>query len=196
MSGRLIKRVREFLESTPVANLQSISALVGDKNYAYVVMNHLVKRGEVKRITRGYYTVRDDPSLLVHCLKPAYIGLQDAMSFHNLWEQETSPIIITNRRVRRGIREVMGHNVLVRRISRDYFFGYDHYEHGDFSLPVSDVEKTFIDMVYFGEMEKSMVRKFKTRIDRKRLESYLTKYPVNFGKKVLALLSREGKVDE
>jgi len=196
MSGRRIKRVREFLESTPVANLQSISALVGDKDYAYVVMNHLVKRGEVKRITRGYYTVRDDPSLLVYCLKPAYIGLQDAMSFHNLWEQETSPIIITNRRVRRGIREVMGHNVLVRRISRDYFFGYDHYEHGDFSLPVSDVEKTFIDMVYFGEIEKPMVRKFKTRIDRKRLESYLTKYPANFGKKVLALLSREGKVDE
>ncbi|MCD6248032.1 MAG: hypothetical protein J7J17_01055 [Hadesarchaea archaeon] len=190
MSGRLVKKVREFLESTPVANLQSISTLVGDKNYACVVMNHLLKRGEVKRITRGYYTIHDDPSLLVHCLKPAYIGLQDAMSFHNLWEQETSPVIITNRRVRSGIREVMGHNVLVRRISREYFFGYEYYQRGDFSLPVSDVEKTLIDMVYFGEIEKPLVRGFEGRVDRKKLEGYLEKYPASFRNKVLALLSR------
>jgi predicted transcriptional regulator of viral defense system len=190
MSGRLIKKVREFLKSTPVANLQSISALVGDKNYAYVVMNHLLKRGEIKRITRGYYTVHDDPSLLVYCLKPAYIGLQDAMSFHNLWEQETSPIIITSRKVRCGIRKVMGHNVLVRRISKEYLFGYEHCRHGDFSLPVSDVEKTFIDMAYFGEIERSMVREFEKRIDRKKLEGYLRKYPANFRNKVSALLSR------
>ncbi len=189
MSGRLVNKVREFLKSTPVANLQSISALVGDKNYAYVVMNHLLKRGEIRRITRGYYTIHDDPSLLVYCLKPAYIGLQDAMSFHNLWEQETSPIIITSRKVRCGIRKVMGHNVLVRRISKEYFFGYEHYKHGDFSLPVSDVEKTFVDMVYFWEMEKPTARNFKMKIDRKRLDNYLRKYPANFRKKVLALSS-------
>jgi len=186
MSGRLVNKVREFLKSTPVANLQSISALVGGKNYAYVVMNHLLKRGEVRRITRGYYTVHDDPSLIVYCLKPAYIGLQDAMSFHNLWEQETSPIIITGRRVRSGIRKVMGHNVLVRRISKKYLFGYEHYRHGDFSLPVSDVEKTFVDMVYFGEFEKHMVKNFERRIDHKKIEKYLKKYPLNFRKKVLA----------
>lgn len=189
MSG-LIKKVREYLKSTPVANLQSISTLVGNKNYACVLMNHLLKRDEVKRLTRGYYTIHDDPSLLVYCLKPAYIGLQDAMSFHNLWEQETPPIIITTRRVRSGIREVMGHNVLVRRISKGYFFGYEHHGYGDFSLPVSDVEKTFIDMVYFGEMGKPLVRKFETRIDRKKLGRYLRKYPTNFRDKVLVLLSR------
>ncbi len=93
---------KEFLKSTPVANLRSISVLVGDKNYASVLMNHLLKRGEVKRITRGYYTTHDDPSLLVYCLKPAYVGLQDAMSLHGLWEQETSPVILTTRRVRGG----------------------------------------------------------------------------------------------
>ncbi|MEA1904692.1 MAG: hypothetical protein U9M97_02280 [Candidatus Hadarchaeota archaeon] len=190
MSDRLTKKVREFLKSTPVANLQSISTLVGNKNYAYVVMNHLLKRGEIKRITRGYYTIHDDPSLLVYCLKPAYVGLQDAMSFHNLWEQETLPVIITSRRVRCGIRKVMEHNVLVRRISREYLFGYEHHRHGDFSLPVSDVEKTFIDMVYFGEIEKSLVRGFEARIDRERLGEYLRRYPINFRNKVLALLSQ------
>jgi len=186
MSSGHMKKVRDFLQRTPVANLQSISALIGDKNYAYVTMNHLLKRGEVRRITRGYYTIHDDPSLLVYCLKPAYIGLQDAMSFHNLWEQETSPIIITSRRVRRGIRKVMGHNVLVRKISDEHFFGYEHHRQDNFSLPVSDVEKTFVDMVYFGEMRKSMAKNFKMRIDHKKLEKYLRKYTVNFREKVLA----------
>ncbi len=35
----------------------------------------------------------------------------------------------------------MGQNVLVRRIPEQYFFGYEYRTHGDFSLPVSDVEK-------------------------------------------------------
>ena len=188
MNSKHIKKLREFLKSTPVANLQSISALIGDKNYAYVAMNHLLKRGEVRRITRGYYTIHDDPSLLVYCLKPAYIGLQDAMSFHNLWEQETSPIIITTRKVRRGIRKVMGHNVLVRRISNEYFFGYEHHRHDSFSLPVSDVEKTFVDMVYFGEMKKFMAKNFKTMVENKKLKKYLRRYPINFREKVLVFL--------
>lgn len=188
MKSRHVKKIREFLKNTPVANLQSISTLVGDKNYACVIMNHLLKRGEVKRITRGYYTTHDDPSLLVYCLKPAYLGLQDAMSLHNLWEQETSPIIITNRRVRSGIRRVMGHNVLVRRISKGHFFGYGHHRYGDLLLPVSDVEKTFIDMAYFGEIGKHTVRRFKTKVDRKKLEEYLRKYPRGFKRKVLILL--------
>ena len=55
---------------------------------------------------------------------------------------------------------------------------------------MSDVEKTFIDMVYFGEIEKPLVRGFETRIDCKKLEEYLRRYPTNFRNKVLALLSQ------
>jgi len=185
-----VEKVRKFLKSSPVVNSQSISTLVGDGDYAYVLMNHLVKRGEVKRLTKGHYTIHDDPSLFVFCLKPAYLGLQDAMSFHNIWEQETSPVIVTNRMVRSGIRKVMGHNVLVRRISKRYFFGYDYYQHGGFLLPVSDMEKTFIDMVYFGEMRGALSRKFSSRVDRGKLDDYLSKYSAGFKKDVLNFLKK------
>ncbi len=67
------------------------------------------------------------------------------MSFHNLWEQETCPVIITTREVRTGIRKVFSSNVLLRRISKKYLFNYDYYKYGDFVLPVSDIEKIFID---------------------------------------------------
>jgi len=186
--GKYVDKIREYLKRTPVANMGSISALTPNREYAYVIMNHLLKRGEIKRITRGYYTVHEEPSLLVYCLRPAYIGLQDAMSFHNLWEQETNPVIITARKVRPGVREVLGQNVWVRRISPEHLFGYDYITSGDFLLPVSDVEKTLIDMVYFREMRRGMVEGFKKKVNRQKLDGYLKKYGGNFRKKVVEIL--------
>lgn len=94
MKKRHINKIREFIRKTPVFSVSSILKLVGNKNYTYVIINHLLKKGEIKRLTKGFYTVLEEPSIAVYCFKPAYLGLQDAMSFHNLWEQETIPIII------------------------------------------------------------------------------------------------------
>jgi predicted transcriptional regulator of viral defense system len=188
MKGKHVDRIREYLKRTPVASMNSISALIPDRNYAHVVMNHLLERREVRRITRGYYTVHEEPSLLVYCLRPAYIGLQDAMSFHELWEQETNPVVVTARKVRPGVRRVFEQNVIVRRISPEHFFGYDYLASGDFLLPVSDVEKTFIDIVYFREMRKDIAEGFKGRIDREKLGRYLKKYRGGFRRKVVELL--------
>lgn len=188
MSGNYADKIRVYLKRTPVASIGSISALVPDRNYAYVIVNHLLKRGEIRRITRGYYTIREEPSLLVYCLRPAYIGLQDAMSFHDIWEQETNPVVVTTRKVRTGVREVLGQNVWVRRISPEHFFGYEYLTGDDFLLPVSDVEKTLIDMVYFGEMREDMVEGFRKRIDHKKLDGYLKKYAGSFRRKVLGIL--------
>ena len=188
MRGKYVDKIREYIRKTPIASIGSISALVPDREYAYVIVNHLLKRGEIKRITKGYYTVHDEPSLLVYCLRPAYLGLQDAMSFHNLWEQETNPIIITTKKVRPGVRGVLGQNVLVRRISPRYFFGYDYLTSGDFLLPVSDVEKTFVDMVYFREMREDIAKGFRRRVDREKLKRYLKKYGGNFREKVIEIL--------
>lgn len=188
MRGKYVDKIREYLKRTPVASISSISALAPDREYAYVIANHLLKRGEIRRITKGYYTTYEEPSLLVYCMKPAYIGLQDAMSFHDLWEQETNPIVITTRKVRPGVRNVLGQNVWVRRISPKHFFGYDYLTSNDFLLPVSDVEKTLIDMVYFREMREDIARGFRESVDREKLMRYLKKYGINFRKKVIEVL--------
>ena len=181
-------RIREYAKRTPVFDAKSVIRLVGDASYAYLLLNHLAKRGEIRRLTKGYYTTREDPSLLVYCLKPAYLGLQDAMSFHNLWEQETVPVIITIRKIRAGLRNVLGSNVKLRRISREHFFGYDYFKRDDILLPVSDIEKTFIDMVYFKEIREDMLSGFHGRIDRKRILEYLKKYDKKFASKVLSMM--------
>ena len=181
-----IKKVRDFIKNAPVFGIGSISRIVGNREYAHTLVNHLLTRGEIKRAARGCYTNRDDVSVAVLCFKPAYLGLQNAMSIHNIWEQETIPIILTTRKARSGIRNVAGMNAMVRRISPKYFFGYEYQDVGDLLLPVSDVEKTFIDIVYFEEMRKETADEFKGRLDVKKLKSYLKQYPEKFRKRAMS----------
>jgi len=181
---RYIEKVRKYLKKTQIASVNSISRIVGNKNYAYLLLNYLIRKNEIYRIAKGYYSTKDDPTLLVFCLKPSYLGLEDALSFHNLWEQETIPVIITTRKVRQGKRKVLGHNVIVRRISPKYFFGYDYMKYGNFLVPVSDVEKTIIDFIYFRKrISKELKRNLIKRINKKKLANYLRKYPENIRNK-------------
>lgn len=53
---------------------------------------------------------------------------------------------------------------------------------------MSDVEKTLIDPVYFGEMREELAGEFGRRVDRKKLERYLGRYGPSFRRRVLAFL--------
>jgi hypothetical protein len=52
-------------------------------------------------------------------------------------------------------------------------------------LPYSDIEKTFIDMVYFNEKISGEVQEIIKQIDKKKLLSYLDIYPAAIKKRVL-----------
>ena len=186
---KYLDKIRQFFRESPVVDIGSLRRFLGrkqDSDYIYTVINNLIKGREIEKLTKGYYTIHDEITLIVFCFKPSYLGLQDAMSLHGIWEQETVPIVLTTRKVRTGIRKVMGLNVLIRRIDRKYFFGFDYYKSGNFYFPYSDIEKTFIDMVYFKQyMDKEVLRVFKRKIDRRKLESYLKAYPKKFKNKVI-----------
>ena len=176
------KEIKDFFKKSPIVSINSLKKIIlnkkGNTIYVYLVINKLIKKKEIIRLTKGYYTIHEDPTLAVFCFKPAYLGLEDALSSHNLWEQETIPIIITTKKIRPGIRVISETNVLIRRISPRYFFGFDYYKQGDFYYPISDIEKTFIDMVYFRQpIDEEVIEEFKKRINKKKLKTYLKKYP-------------------
>lgn len=166
-----IKRVRQLFEKSPVVDYKSVERIAGP--YARVMLS---KMKDIHRLTKGCYSKEEDPSLAVFCFTPAYFGLQSALSFHGLWEQETIPVIITSRRVRTGIREILNTNVLVRHST--HIFGFDYFKDGNHYFPYSDIEKTFIDMVLFNEpISSEVLRQFKKRINSAKLKKYLAKYP-------------------
>ena len=184
---KYILQIREFFKQSPVVDINSLKKFIlkKDKRYIYYIINSLLKKKEIKRITKGYYSIHGDPSLIVFCFKPAYLGLQDALSIHNLWEQETNPVVLTTSNVRTGVRTVFGRNAVFRRIKPEYLFGFDYINSGDFYFPYSDIEKTLIDMVVFKQpLDKETIREFKKKIDKKKLKEYLKRYSKIIRKRV------------
>lgn len=172
-----LEKIENLFDKSPVVDFKSIKRVIGKEDYAKLLISNLIKKGKIKKIAKGVYTKHSESSLVVFGFSPAYLGLQSALSFHSLWEQETIPVILTTKKVRRGIRKVMGANILIRNINKKYFFGFKLVKEGKFYLPYSDLEKTFIDMVVFNQhLDKKVLKEIKKKLDGKKLKEYLKKY--------------------
>ena len=190
---KYVNLVREHFGNHPLFSFRDLGIFLSkqgiSKNYAFLLVHNLLKKGEIHRLTKGFYTFQNDVSVAGFAFSPFYYGLQNALSLRNLWEQETNPVILTPRKVRTGLRQVMDSNVLVRRIQRKMFFGFDLVKYYDFWLPVSDAEKTLIDFVYFKEpLPEDALSELKKKIRQKTLKSYLKKCPSFLRKRIKILL--------
>ncbi len=124
---KYIRTIEQLFVKSAVVSLRSIELFVRSKakanQYSKQLVRNLIQAGKIRSLGKGYYTSQKDVSLTVFAYQPAYLGLQDALSYHNLWEQETIPVIITARRVRTGIRSVLGSNVQIKYLNPKYHFG-------------------------------------------------------------------------
>ncbi len=191
---KYLEKVEQLFEKSPVVLFSDVNRIIKNKKdteYAKQMLTGLVKKGKIKRITKGCYTKFNEVGLSVLCFKPAYLGLQSALSFHNLWEQETIPVVITSNNVRQGIRECMESNILIRKSQKAYVFGFDYFDDFGCYLPYSDIEKTYIDFFVFREkLSEEIIKNFKKKIDFKKLNNYLRLYPKRIRLKVLNSLSK------
>jgi len=192
---KYLKEVRERFGKAAAFTISDLSIILKprgiSKAYLHLLVHNLLAKGEIRKITRGIYTFRDDAEVVGFGFRPFYYGLQEALSLRGLWEQESNPVVITPRKVRAGSRVFAGANFVVRRISRSMFFGFDMLRYNDFWIPVSDVEKTLIDLVYFDEpLDKETLKEIKSRLDKKILDGYLKRCPQWHRKQVLKLIAK------
>lgn len=190
---KYLGELRERFRGAAVFTLSDIRIFLKSKgisrDYLGLMVHNLLASGELKRITRGAYTFRDEAQVVGFAFSPFYYGLQDALSLRNLWEQETNPVVITPRAVRAGLRAFEGVNYLIRRIGRKMFFGFDMLKYWDFWIPVSNPEKTLIDFAYFREpLGKDALKELERRISRPKLLAYLRRSPPYVKKSVGAML--------
>ncbi len=192
----------------PVFMLEDLRLALKSKSikddYLRLMVHELCKRGEATRITRGVYTFHDDSAVVGFAFRPFYYGLENALSLHGLSEQGTNFIVMTPRNVRGGVRSFKGRNYRIRRIRPERLFGYQLMRHNGFWIPVSDVEKTVIDMLYFNDMIRDeLLPAIAKGVDRNRFASYLQRYDPAFRKKSADFLAtvpharrREGERQE
>ncbi len=153
----------------------------------------MIHSGEIIRITGGIYTFHKDVEVVGFAFQPFYYGLEDALSIRRLSLQGTNPAVITIRNIRRGTRKFGGRNYLVYNLDKRLFFGYELVKHGDLWIPVSDVEKTILDMLYFGICIRSeILAGIKERVDTEKVGRYLGRYPKRIRKKIAKELEGMG----
>jgi hypothetical protein len=97
-----------------------------NNNYYKIFLYKLMKEDKINKIRYGYYSFYNDIMLTGFSYYPFYYGLESALSILKLWEQETNPVIITPLHVRTGLMQFNNRNYIVRKISREMFFGYTY----------------------------------------------------------------------
>lgn len=186
--------VREKLSNNIIFTIRDVKFLLRNKvneHYPNLLIHNLLKKGEIHRITRGIYTFRNEIETVGFAFSPFYYGLQEALTIRNLWEQETNPVIITKRKVRKGVRTIMGRNVVIRTIDKSMFFGFEMIKYFDFWIPVSDVEKTLIDFIYFKEyLREDILEEIKKKIRENVIKEYLREVPEYVRKRVMKVLEK------
>ncbi|MCL4383484.1 MAG: hypothetical protein M1168_01590 [Candidatus Marsarchaeota archaeon] len=193
---KYISYIREHFTSSgfPVVKLFELRTALKTRGikdmYLKRLINYLLTRGELKRITKGVYTFHEDITVVGFAFQPFYYGLENALTIRKLWEQGTNPIVVTPKMVRIGIRKFGNANYLVQRIPKNLFFGYELVKYYDFWIPVSDIEKTFLDLLYFKHyIREDVLKQLKSKIDKKKLKRYLKRYLREFRREVLDLLA-------
>jgi predicted transcriptional regulator of viral defense system len=177
----------------PVFTLEDVMLAFKSKgisyNYLRLMLHKYLKSGKIKRISRGIYTFHDDAIVVGFAFRPFYYGLESALNILGFSTQGANNIVITTRNVRPGIRVFEGRNYKLMRIKKEYFFGYKLMQYNGFWVPVSDLEKTLIDTLYFkigirNELKPSILK----ALDRKKLKSYLEHYNKRINAKIYAEL--------
>ena len=79
----------------------------------------------------------------------------------------------------------MGINISVFKLPKSMFFGYTMVKGESFYYPISDIEKTFLDLVYFDiGLRKDTLYRLVKSLNRKKLKEYLVRSPLRFKNKV------------
>lgn len=115
-------------------------------------LSYLKAKGKLFAVAKGRYTMSSDSAVSGFAFAPFYYGLLYAMSLREMWTQNSRPEIVTLKAVRKGKVHTFNDRrnlVSLHHSTPKHFFGFETLRYGKFSVPVSDPEKTLIDLFYY-----------------------------------------------
>jgi len=171
---------REFLEmvrTLPVFTTKQISAILGDYRYSKVYLNRMIKKGLIRRLKRGFYTVHEDPLIFAtHIYYPSYVSLWYAFQHYGTTTQ--LPITIEIMTYKNGSFQNMEF------IKSRHLWGYHRIKHLGFDVFMSDIEKAIIDAVTTERVPLDEIQNAVKNCDIDKLEEYTMKMDISSMKKI------------
>ena len=151
--------------------------LGANEPYVRVMLHNMVVSKKIYRVGNGTYTFNKNEAVIGFAFRPFYYGLQYALTIRKIWTQQSIPIIITKTKANTGFRNSMNTRILVRRINDKGFFGFDFVNYGGIFVPVSDPEKTYLDLSYYKiKIDDDTMSLLKDKIDELKLKEYSKKF--------------------
>ncbi|MDE1825956.1 MAG: hypothetical protein KGH61_05670 [Candidatus Micrarchaeota archaeon] len=180
---KITNRVIEKFSAYPVFTYRdvrlSFNRSVKDANI-FRALSYLKSTGRLFAIAKGRYTFNKDSAITGFAYAPFYYGLLYAMSIRELWTQNTMPEIVTLKTVRKGKAHAFGRGgsmISLHHSTPKHFFGFETIRYGKLSLPVSDPEKTLIDLFYYKtRLATQNYSGLLRAVNAAKLNRYLTEY--------------------
>lgn len=163
----------------------------------YPMINYLLGNKYLVRILRGIFYINDleerkskpkisfydaiTKALEIKGIKNYYFGLESAIKLNNLTHEYFTIDYIINDKIKRPKPiDILGHKTKFLKIKPKLMkFGIKKEK-----IPYSDIEKTILDIVYFGIYNKKPIAYLKNKIidylsksNKKKLNKYLKYYP-------------------
>ena len=189
----------EKLEEKAVFSVQDVQR-IGDftREYAKLVLNRLVKRKLIKKVTRNSYTVQKDILVISSNLKiPSYISFWSASSYYGFTEQILNTVYIA---CTRKIKQIAFEGYKIKFVEVKDLFGYKKVKAVGGEIFIAEQEKLMIDcflhfkeMGNFDEIEKVFQ---KAEISKEKIVEYLKRVNnLSLVKRIGFMLEKYKRID-
>jgi len=170
-------------EDLLVFGVEEIKALSGwKKTRIHNTLSSLNKKGHVVRIKKDTYTFENEFydrtfEVITEAVKPSYISLWTALSFHGFTEQQVNMIQLVSTK-QFGDLNVRNKKVEISTFKPERFFGYDDSE----DAVVADKEKSLMDSLFMlhksGGLEEYVkcLKNGYRELNEERLREYIVRF--------------------
>ena len=152
----IIKEIIDHFADYPVFIHRDVKLYLNGKKKKIGDLSRLISYMKSKHmihaVRNGVYTLNKDEMVAGFAYSPFYYGLLSALTIRELWTQNSRPEILTIKKVRKSGVYIFGDKkatIFVHHIPARCFFGFDIIKYGKLKIPVSDPEKTLIDLFYY-----------------------------------------------
>lgn len=216
-------------EDILVFGVNEIKALTGwKKTRIHNTLSTLKRKGHIVRIKKDAYTLEDEFydktfEVITEAVKPSYISLWTALSYHGFTEQQVNVIQLVSTKQFDDLN-VRNQKIEISTLKPERFFGYKDIE----DAIIADKEKSLIDGLFmlhkvggleeyvkclkngYDELNKETFREYIVKFDNKSLVSrmgflldvldladqeYLNKFKGSISKSYVLLDPRGGSIE-
>ncbi|MDE1823409.1 MAG: hypothetical protein KGH50_03730, partial [Candidatus Micrarchaeota archaeon] len=151
----------------------------------------------IYRIVKGVFSLQRRDEFAGFAFTPFYYGGLAALMIRDLIDDQVRMEVMTTRPVKRSFLGIYGGSIriVLHHIPRKYYFGFEDVKYGNIIVPVSDPEKTLIDLFYYKRrMSVQDYAELLKRIKPRKLRGYLKAYDGHTKATVLNFVKKHKRV--